>query len=88
MTVKRQNARFPDGSVNIYSTGVLPTAYVWPGMRSDVRVTIPPELSLAVGSVQVTMAELAPFPAVLGTPLVGHLLITGAMVSAPSPKKK
>ena len=68
MTAKRQKARFPAGSVNMYSTLVTPTVNLSPGERSDVLVTVPPELSVAVGGVQVTSTDVAPPGAVVVMP--------------------
>ena len=80
VTVKIQVAAFPDGSLKVYVTWVVPRGKLSPGERLDVTVTVPPESSTADGSVQVAGADVAPAGAVTDTP-AGQSLTTGGVVS-------
>ena len=53
-------AWFPAISVNVYVTVVVPTGKSVPGWWDWVTVGAIPELSVAVGSVQVNVPELLP----------------------------
>ena len=79
LTLKVQSALLPDPSVKVYVTCVVPTLKKSPGARVlDVKLTMP-ELSVAVGSVQVTVAPATPVPTVCVTSLMQF--ITGATLS-------
>ena len=55
MMLKVQLAVLPDSSLNTYVTWVLPTLKADPGAWDlDIRKMVPPELSVAVGSVHET----------------------------------
>ena len=58
---KLQVAVFPAASVDVYVTVVVPTGKESPGLWVDVSVCVP-ELSVAVGAVQVTVAVATPDP--------------------------
>ena len=66
-------------SVAVYVTVVVPISKVDPGLWLEVSVTIP-ELSVAVGSVQVTSADAKP-SSVLTVILVGIFEIVGSSLS-------
>lgn len=69
-------------SVAVYVTVVVPTGNVAPGAKLLVIVGVPPQLSIAVGGVQVAVCEHAVFPAPVVTVwLLGQLLNTGAVLS-------
>ena len=70
MTLKVQVALLPDPSVKVYVTGVVPTLKKDPGWWVlPVRETTP-ELSVAVGSVHVTVAPVLPVVVVTVTSLM------------------
>ena len=74
-----QVALLPDPSVKVYVTWVVPTLKKFPGACVlPVRETTP-ELSVAVGSVQVTVVPATPVPTVSVMSLM-HA-ITGGTVS-------
>ena len=74
-----QVALLPDPSVKVYVTAVVPTGKKVPGAWVlDVRETTP-ELSVAVGSVQVTVVPVTPVLTVSVMSLM-HAM-TGATVS-------
>ena len=52
---------FPDGSTEVYSTVVTPIGYDSPGLWLDVN-SCDSELSVAVGSTQLTTAVADPSP--------------------------
>ena len=58
-----------------------------PELWVEVLVTTPPELSVAVGTVQVTTAVLVPDAAVADA-LIGQLEMTGAVLSTTVPPGK
>ena len=64
-------------------TVVEPILKEVPGDAFETRVTAVPELSVAVGSVQLTTALLAPTAAVTSW-LPGQLEMTGAVLSLPA----
>ena len=79
-------AEFPAESVKVYTTGVVPTGKVAPGWWVLETAGIPPELSVAVGGIQVTERD----GVLHGTGYVsefGHPLITGAVLSTANTKK-
>ena len=79
-TLKLVVALLPDPSVKVYVTVVVPTLKKVPGeWVLPVRVTTP-ELSVAVGSVQVTVVPVLPDETVLK--ISSMPLITGGVVSA------
>ena len=79
-TLKDLVALLPDPSVKVYVTGVVPTLKKVPGWWVlSVRVTTP-ELSVAVGSVQLTVVPVLPDGTVTTMSLAS--LITGGVVSA------
>ena len=55
-----------------------------PGVAVDTRLTVLPELSVAVGTAQLTVALVAPGAAVCKM-LLGQLLMTGGMLSVVVP---
>ena len=59
VTLKEHVSVFPVGSVDVYVTVVVPMGKVLPGVWDGDSVWLP-ELSVAVGSVQVTFAVAAP----------------------------
>ena len=79
-TLKLVVALLPDPSVKVYVTVVVPTLKKVPGWWVlPVRVTTP-ELSVAVGSVQLTVVPVLPDGTVVKISLMP--LITGGVVSA------
>jgi hypothetical protein len=56
LTSKVQVDTFPDSSVAVYTTVVVPMGKVSPGSCDDTRVTNP-QLSVAIGAVQVATAS-------------------------------
>ena len=79
LTLKVQVALLPDPSVKVYVTSVVPTSKKFPGAWVlPVRVTTP-ELSVAVGSVQLTVVPVSPELTVVDTSLIQA--ITGSTVS-------
>ena len=66
---------------------VTPAVNESPELRVEVLVTTPPELSVAVGTVQVTTAVLVPDAAVADA-LIGQLEMTGAVLSTTVPPGK
>ena len=79
ITVNEHRALFPEVSVKVYTTLVDPKGNVSPGKALWVVVT-EPELSMASGSVQVTVTLLEP-NIVSTTRSDGHPVITGAYSS-------
>ena len=80
MTLKVLVALLPDPSVKVYVTGVVPTLKKVPGeWVLPVRVTTP-ELSVAVGSLQLTVVPVLPDATV--TTMSFTSVITGGVVSA------
>ena len=77
--VKAQMAEFPEASLNVYTTVVVPTENESPGLAEEVGVT-EPESSTAVGSVHVT-ATAAPFNVVWTVMSLGQFEMTGAVLS-------
>lgn len=61
-------------------TSVSPTAKSYPGLWLWINSTRPPELSVAVGSTQVTEVETVPLETLKLIGL-GQLLMTGGVVS-------
>ncbi len=79
-TLKRQMALFPEPSLNVSVTVVVPILNRLPGEWLASSCTLAPELSVAVGLIQVTAVELAPSGA-SAMIVDGHPEITGGMVS-------
>ena len=79
LTLKVQVALLPDPSVKVYVTWVVPTLKKLPGAWVLWESETMPELSVAVGSVQVTVAPPTPVLTVWATSLMQA--ITGATVS-------
>lgn len=77
--MNEHKALFPDVSVNVYTTLVDPKGKVSPGKALWVAVT-EPELSVATGSVQVTVIMLDPTTASM-LMSDGHPMIRGATSS-------
>ena len=78
--MKLVEAVFPDESTNVYVTVVVPTGKSEPGACDlDCRDTLP-ELSVAVGSVHVTV--VAPKPAGIVLVMSSMAETTGALLSA------
>ena len=86
VTVKTHSAEFPAKSVKVYVTGVVPTLKKLPGWWLLETVGIPPELSVAVGGIQVTGTDDVPDD----TDMVmefGHPKIIGATLSTANTEK-
>src|SRR5205085_6602679 len=79
VTVKEQLAVLPTVSVAVYVTVVTPTGNTLPGVCVDVTLGVP-KLSVAVGGVQVAMAEQSPAAAV-SVMLLGQLEKCGGCIS-------
>ena len=78
-TLKVVVALLPDPSVNVYVTGVVPTLKKLPGeWVLPVRVATP-KLSVAVGSVQLTVVPVLPAGTVVKISSIP--LITGGVTS-------
>ena len=60
ITLKTHVALLPDPSVNVYVTSVVPTRKKFPGACVLDDKETNPELSVAVGSVQVTVVPPVP----------------------------
>ena len=86
MTVKVSKALFPEESTAMYSTTVLPIANNEPGKRFEVRLG-DPELSIAVGSVQLTFVVGNPLSA-FWVMLDGIFMTVGFSKSKKKIKKK
>ena len=56
ITLKEQVDMFPTASVAVYVTGVVPRTKSVPGFLVLVSVSVPPQLSDTVGTVQLTVA--------------------------------
>ena len=80
MTLNEQTAEFPEPSVKVYETVVVPTPKASPGELVLVTVGATPELSVAVGEVHVTEAPVDPV-ATETLMSEGHPLMTGAVLS-------
>ena len=76
---KVQLSVFPEPSVDVKVTEVVPIGKLSPGLSIVVSVWLP-ELSVAVGSVQVTLAVAIP-ASVFTVWLDGHPVITGFSTS-------
>lgn len=75
-----QTATFPDGSLKVYVTVVVPTRNESPGLCEDVTTTTPPDESVADGTVHVAAALLDPTLA-CALACAGQLEITGGVLS-------
>ena len=60
VTVNVHVTWLPERALNVYVTVVTPRLKLEPDEAVDWRLTVDPELSVAVGSIQVAMAPLAP----------------------------
>ena len=80
VTSKVHNAVLPASFRKPYVTFVVPTSNTDPGVFVLALRSCPPELSVALGSVQVTTAELVPIEAVTSISS-GHPVITGRVLS-------
>ena len=79
MTLNEHIALLPASSTHVYVINVEPTSNLSPGALVPVQVGVMPELSVAVGSVQVTVRES---PSVACTVMSsGQLVIVGGSVS-------
>src|SRR6187551_2532786 len=78
-TLKEQVDVFPDASVAVYVTAVVPRPKTVPGLFVVVKVNVPAQLSDTVGAVQLTVAwqEALAFTVILA----GHPAITGLVLS-------
>lgn len=76
VTLKEQDAEFPEASEKVYTTVVTPIGKTSPGACDAVRAT-DPESSVAVGSGQVTLTSVIPLGVVKITSL-GQLVMTGS----------
>ena len=81
LTLKVMLALFPDGSVNVYVTGVVPMGKKDPGALVLWVNEAVPELSVAVGSIHETWATLA-WPPMMKTVMSSSEVMTGGIVSA------
>ena len=79
MTLKEQVDMFPAASVAVYVTGVVPRLKSVPGFFVVVSVSVPPQLSDTVGTVQLTVAWQDAFA--FTVMLEGHPVITGPVLS-------
>ncbi len=85
-TLKTQLALLPDPSLKVYVTSVLPTVKKFPGeWVLPVKVTMP-ELSVAVGSVHVTVVPATPLLTVVVMSLMQ--VTTGGTESTGNDKKQ
>lgn len=78
--MKKHVAIFPDGSVKMYVTTVVPAAKDDPGTCDLVTVGVTFESSVAVGSSQFAMATVCPG----GTGIIilfGQFMISGGVLS-------
>ena len=73
-------AEFPAESVKVYVTGVEPTGKLAPGWWVVDSDSTPPELSIAVGGIQVATADVVPH-GIERNCVSGQPLIMGAIVS-------
>ena len=79
VTENEQTAEFPESSVNVYVTTVVPTGNESSGEDVDVNVTLP-ESSVAEGSVHVTVIA-APSAVVSTLMSPGQSDMTGGVLS-------
>ena len=79
ITLKEQVDVFPAASVAVYVTGVVPILKSVPGFFVLVSVSVPPQLSDTVGTVQLTVAWQDAFA--FTVMLEGHPAITGLVLS-------
>ncbi len=85
VTGKEQVALFPDASVNVYVTVVVPIEKLCPGLWVLDRVGMTPELSVADGMFHVAMALVAVLLAAWLVTPVGQLEMTGGVISTTGP---
>src|SRR5581483_25232 len=78
VTLKLHDFGLPDWSVAVQVTSVVPTLKLDPDGRSQVTVTGPPRLSLAVGAGYVTTAELCP-AAPFTVTFAGQVIVGGVV---------
>ena len=78
VTLKEHVLVFPDGSLAVYVTLVVPILKQSSGLKSLVKVA--EQLSFAVGGVQVVLAQVSPDLTEMKM-FLGHPVILGAVVS-------
>jgi hypothetical protein len=82
VTVKLQVLVLPAASVKVYVTGVTPTGKVAPGLCVLLTATVPGQLSVAVGAVQLAVWLQAVLPVPVATLMLeGQPAITGTVLS-------
>ena len=74
-------AAFPDPSVNVYVTSVVPTGKESPGLCVESGLGVAPESSVAVGTCQVAIPVFAVAATCTNTPCTGHPEMTGGVRS-------